>query len=1062
MNMLERFPKHQSYPPVPNWYSSYTTSVIEPHFFLYATRNCIVILSLQNLRYFNSFTVSNEKVTAIAAHETFCFTAGTDKTVRVWNVLIGSLLTSYCEHKTEITALKVIRNGTVVVSADKSGCIVIMNPFDKSMKRQHNVKSEVTSLAITTYNGYDYLAVGYANGLVFVEQIEQDLSTTNMFQFPNDNDAVLSLDWQKTPSDSKSWPLLALSTKRKRNIVVWNLSSQNIWTTIRLPNPPAQATEQQKSTVWIELAWSPNQINKLFLSSYIGSIVCFDLSTPSHKLCNNERLEKHNRNVFTINWFNQGKHCITTSLDKQLIRWDVKKKSCLQILKTQAGFPYSLDSPEWNHDQIAVGMGDNAIKIWQYEDTHSIMKSSTHHDYYRSDVLWRGLQGKIEKVKWHPRKEGLLAFSNEYGHVGLYDTVNSRRIPCKTYHRSSGAPFIDWGGDMRTILEEDDMEDTLLSCGNDGVLHAYNANNVQLPCINLTERLREKNDTWFTSLEATKSKRCSLRVDSKAKYMSLGHTNGLVEIYSLENLKLVYASNYHREAVRSLDFKYHGKFIVLASGCDAGLIAIHEIELVDVKNVPDVVASHSDIKQSLKGHKKGIQDLKWSYHIDKQILASASDDSFVVVWDIEKDQPVSLFDRHRNRVLSICWCRLDQDRLFTGSEDRFIYDWKYPDFPLTGSLQNMKNLYDKERNILNQIKPTNKRKVEASSSDPSAPLTSTGASQKKPKKESVKEKERCSNSMAAAQESERTTSRLRKEQYCLVLTNMLFGENNMEKIIMELNNTYLNDNQRKDPTVTRYVNFWKDIDTAKQSASYHENIHELLYGDKNDIRRLIELEVTELNKRQATSNSEASYSVHNNVKNDYDVSLAMDIMQAQFKLFEKDTFDANTNSCLTDWIVLAMSPMVGKQKWMELMLKQAQKLENMKQYHLAASCYVACSHIYEAIELYRRQNMFREAIALAKLRLPSEDIIIPTLFADWANALQKEEQDTLTTICYILSKQKGSVSNAINTLARSCKESSLFYAACLAFYFDEDTKEQRVEHWLKKLNERMSNKVSDA
>ena len=94
--------------------------------------------------------------------------------------------------------------------------------------------------------------------------------------------------------------------------------------------------------------------------------------------------------------------------------------------------------------------------------------------------------------------------------------------------------------------------------------------------------------------------------------------------------------------------------------------------------------------------------------------------------------------------------------------------------------------------------------------------------------------------------------------------------------------------------------------------------------------------------------------------------------------------------------------LVGKQKWIELMLKQAQKLENMKQYHLAASCYIACSHIYEAIELYRRQNMFREAIALAKLRLPSEDMIIPTLFADWANALQKEEQDTLTTIWYVI------------------------------------------------------------
>ena len=41
------------------------------------------------------------------------------------------------------------------------------------------------------------------------------------------------------------------------------------------------------------------------------------------------------------------------------------------------------------------------------------------------------------------------------------------------------------------------------------------------------------------------------------------------------------------------------------------------------------------------------------------------------------------------------------------------------------------------------------------------------------------------------------------------------------------------------------------------------------------------------------------------------------------------------------------------------MIKQAKKLETLKQYHLAVSCYVACSHVYDAIEVYRKQDMFR-------------------------------------------------------------------------------------------------------
>lgn len=87
---------------------------------------------------------------------------------------------------------------------------------------------------------------------------------------------------------------------------------------------------------------------------------------------------------------------------------------------------------------------------------------------------------------------------------------------------------------------------------------------------------------------------------------------------------------------------------------------------------------------------------------------------------------------------------------------------------------------------------------------------------------------------------------------------------------------------------------------------------------------------------------------------------------------------------------------VGKEKWLELMLNQAKKMEKAKQLNLAASCYIACSHIYDAITMYREQRMFQEAIVIAKLRLPPGDPIIKSLFTDWAKELQKGNQDTLT------------------------------------------------------------------
>lgn len=104
MDLKDRIPKFKAYPPVPNWYCSNVTAVVDPHLFLYATKNVVVALELKDLTYFNSFAVTadKEKVIAIAAHDSICFTAGTDKVVRGWNTLLGSFITKHTEHNVSI------------------------------------------------------------------------------------------------------------------------------------------------------------------------------------------------------------------------------------------------------------------------------------------------------------------------------------------------------------------------------------------------------------------------------------------------------------------------------------------------------------------------------------------------------------------------------------------------------------------------------------------------------------------------------------------------------------------------------------------------------------------------------------------------------------------------------------------------------------------------------------------------------------------------------------------------------------------------------------------------
>lgn len=149
----------------------------------------------------------------------------------------------------------------------------------------------------------------------------------------------------------------------------------------------------------------------------------------------------------------------------------------------------------------------------------------------------------------------MIAYGNEYGHVGMYDTFNNKHIPTKTYHLAQTTPFVDWGGNLAEVLEEPEMTDTLLSVGGDGIIHVYDINQPREMPVNLNDRLKEKNEAWFTALEGTDTIRTTLKVDEGCNFIAIGHNNGLVEVYAFSTLKAVFASNYQNKRVQSLDWK---------------------------------------------------------------------------------------------------------------------------------------------------------------------------------------------------------------------------------------------------------------------------------------------------------------------------------------------------------------------------------------------------------------------------------------------------------------------------------------------------------------------------
>ncbi|CAO3641107.1 unnamed protein product [Cunninghamella blakesleeana] len=1067
-NTIEVEKQLKAFPPVPNWYSNYTTSITNCYY-VYASKSLLIILILPFFEYKTAFTASLDKINAIDTHSHFCYVSGVDPIIRVWNLLDGAQLTSFHIHKTEVTVLKCIRDGSVIISGDKSGLIVVQEAFGVKRQQKQPIKSEITALAVTHYQNIDYVAVGYQNGMIVIYTVDTKLDLNQICQLSHPNDCINALAWKpisksdnNNDNDTQQPLYLASSAKRMKTVIVWSVLDALSYCTIKLPNPSARFTNQQKTMVWITLAWSPINKDYLYVTTYVGEIICYNIHNNRGTVVKKPKFEEaHNRIIFNICTYNN--NIITTSLDKQIIKWNPREGKKMITIKTQSGFPYSIDISPLNPIQSAIAYGDNSIKIWKCAQLNESQlttnsKKRVKENIYESNTFWRGLQGQVKCVRWSPTKEGILAFSTEYGHIGIYDTYENKSWTFRNHHSSTtegSVPFITWIGDLSTLISDDVMEvifnintsiepqhltNVLVSCDSKH-LFLRDANNQNSNSIDLNEILQQRNQEWYVLLESKNITRTCVSANVFGNLLALGNDDGSIEIYHLKTLKIIFASNSLRLPITTMDWKDNGEYSLLAAGCKSGLITIYKIEK-DELNKPCIIPTIQPLYYSLlKGHKGPITDVKWSHHMDIFLLASTSVDNLAIVWEVEKEESskiVSCFDKHHSAVLSVSWQYLDPDILLTGGEDRFVYLWNWKGYPLVGrDIENTVPLLQREKKRLLRKKPmksestekSNKRRELEDSNDDNTDDTIN----KKKKKNTYQTTSLFNETL----KSLKSHQQVKLQQKCFQ-SAVTMQRKDSALIIDHIKNQL--ENRDDDDEI---INKYSTISTIDDTDMEDEKYLNLLFGDKNDIRKLIGLEVDSL---VDTNEKKIDMVPTNNALFGADMKLALDIMRSEYFTLESYKY-AGDGMMLTDWIVLALSPIAGKQTWLKLMEEQANKLLSGKYYHLAATCFIGCSKIYEAVDVYRQVSMYKEALAIAKLRLSSDELLVSNLLSEWASHLQSKGEDELAALCYIQSQLPGSVLNAIHLLGRRDTESSFFWSACLASIIDDNSACIWTEKW---------------
>ncbi|KAI8578664.1 hypothetical protein K450DRAFT_245947 [Umbelopsis ramanniana AG] len=1059
----------ETFPSAPNWFGAAVSAFCSPlELYVYASRNRIIALNSNTLRVQNSFIASQHKLHAIAIHGTICATTGQDKAVRCWNLDNCKLENGHLRHQAEVNALCWAKKGTVLISGDKHGQLSIWDRSQDVIASKVHINNTIRIIGQTVIEEEDIIAVGYANGMIIVGKLNSLQQFEILYRLEHQIDEIQSLRWQHTQpfEQNTNWPKLA-SGSRDGSLVIWDVPNEDVRLKVSPPKDK-QMTNNQQSRVFTVVAWSTILPQRLFYSSLNGDIIYIDIDKAVPKSNKYKRFtELHSRSVFGIDIVDDGRFAISHSMDRSVVKWDTTHIKKEFAIRTMGGIPYSMDISKEDVTKMAVALSDSNIKIWNVPISKDAFSSlSNAGDLYRSENIWKGLKGKITKLKWHPQNEGSLVFGTEHGSVSLIDTYSGKTTSFKSYHKGT-VYSLDWvtSSDAFTLALQGNGSSQgpwVLSCDGRSV-YVHDSMKPSKPAVNIDDAFREQNSVWIQSVQEKGISRCDVAVDNDTEMLALGNTDGSIEVYSLSNLKLLYTANNQTKTINCMAWKpkKDGQHSYLATGSADTTICAHYLGKADnINNLQDIPLPATTFVQVFKGHLEGITDITWQPGENENKLASSSSDGNILIWDLDRERPLNCIPSFI-RVLSLCWSPTIPSTLFSGNEDHCIHVWKTDELRV---MEENEQVIKKSINSVNWnrkmiAKPSKNGTVNASEvrDVKSVPAKRTADQQQSGRVTANARKKAKGNAengiFTRLEASIQNASRISTCYECLKIAAVC---GNWESIVEDMEKKALDRLGNLDTIKTKETldacMKQSDLDTAG------DPLFSALFESKNRVRDMMDEEVDTYNKTNTGKQISGVTDVTS--KASFDPRILLDVMRNTSESIDASD-SRNTMVTTEDWVALALAPMFSRELWEEKVVRLAAKLDMTNNPHGAVVCYLAAFQVYPAIDVYRRAKLYKEAIALAKLRLPEGSDIISELFNEWGAYLETVSQYEFAAKCYLQSKRAGYGLNALNALARPNDAVALYWSATIAYALHDSSASERFNLWIAELERQTSESTKE-
>ncbi|KAL7844635.1 hypothetical protein SRHO_G00231740 [Serrasalmus rhombeus] len=1018
----------------PNWYCSRCSDVNRRGVLGFGAKSTVYLVKVTaaSAAVLGELSGHTERVSGFAfcqhdGQESVCATSSDDRSVKIWDIEQKAVLAEHTAHQSTITSIhwSPVEKG-LVVSGDEKGIVVC---FWHGRNDTHSFFPEprtIFCLACSPHNE-NHVAVGYKDGMIALIDISKKGEVIHRLR--GHDEEIHALAWCPEPKEEDLYSRpeeitdasnglaevgggYLASGSRDQTVRIWSTAKGKGVMTLKLPflkRRGAGVDPGVKERLWLTVHWPKGRPSQIVSSCFGGELVIWDLTKSGKQkwtlLGSSADGQNHSRIVFNMSSVCVGDRelMISTSMDREIKCWDLASLDCCWTLPTLGGFVYSLSFSPVGTGFLALGVGDNMIRVW---NTLSI------HNLYDTKTYWQNIKSKVTALAWHPAKEGSLAFGTDDGKVGIYEAYSNKPPQSSsTYHRRT-VYSLDWGPPIPPLSfggSGDKPTYSLYSCGGEGVIYQHDPWKLSAEASNIDKLIRDTNN-----IKHNLSPHTDFSWKPDGKVLAIGNEDGSIEVFGAPGLKLLCTIQQHHKIINTLRWHHQHSdqpelHCLLASGSSNAVVYIHDLRSA-IENPSESPILVTEAFRSLSGHTNKITSLAWSPHHDARLVTVCYDGT-AQVWDVLKEEPVCNYRGHSGRLLCVQWSPVDPDLVWTGGDDFTVQEWA------VSKQEHARPPKSKRRVGLEKKKaPQKKTKKKKKAAGKGGLKTEENESP-------MGEEEKGGSGADEAQSEDEGEDEERESTTVstITLSTGLSKDASMDRCIAEkvqnggkffmaMKKEVKEERKKEKPELSlkkRKPRSMLPLSTSMDhrpkeelqqdcltlAAVRHahgesvncmpgsgEHIQLGLFTDREALCRMF--------REEEDSHLEAGH---------YDSVMYLrlwngDLIGALHMATEKGE--------LTDHL-LSLAPMAGYQVWARTVEAYVKQLCLQEQFLKAASHLVSIHKIYEAVSLLKAHQFYREAIALAKARLQPDDPALKDLYVSWAAVLEKDGHYTTAAKCYL-------------------------------------------------------------